>query len=134
MPICGFNEKMLEGITDFNEGLVEHGLNYRSQQNGESIDQAVKRELSDMARLKHELHRIEDAGKRAITEGIVKYAEGFYLLLRANGQEETAANPEAFIKGIGQYFFNMDAKYYGELEGRPDDMQALVEYLNNREI
>jgi len=43
MPLCGFNEKMLEGIKAFNEGLVEHGLKFRSEKNGETIDQAIKK-------------------------------------------------------------------------------------------
>ncbi|MEI7563952.1 MAG: hypothetical protein WCJ39_10395 [bacterium] len=41
---------------------------YRSGKNGESIDQAIKREISDMTRLLLELHIIDDVGKRVITE------------------------------------------------------------------
>ncbi len=65
MAICGFNEKMLKGLSAFNEGLVEYGLLYRSKQNGESVEQGIKREISDMTRLLSELHRIDDAAKTA---------------------------------------------------------------------
>lgn len=130
MPICGFNEKMLKGLAAFSEGLVEHGLLHRSEVNGESVEQGIKREISDMARLLSELHRIDDASKRTITEGIVKYAMGFYLIMRKNDM----ANYKAVIEEIGKYFQLMDEKYYAELEGRPDDMQELTEFLNNRPI
>ena len=51
MPLCGFNEKMLNGLAAFNEGLVEHGLLHRSKQHDESVEQGIKREISDMTRL-----------------------------------------------------------------------------------
>ena len=85
MPICGFNEKMLKGLTALTEGLVEHGLEYRCKKNGETIDQGIKREISDMTRLLFETHRIDDSAKRMLTEGIVKYAQGFYLIMREKG-------------------------------------------------
>ena len=130
MPICGFNDKMLKGLTAFNEGLVEHGLKYRSEKNGETIDQAIKREISDMTRLLLELQKIDDSGKRTITEGIVKYAMGFYLIMRSSDIDDY----KEVIKKIGEYFRSMDEKYYGELEGGPEDMKELVEFLNNKEI
>lgn len=130
MPICGFNEKMLKGLTAFNEGLVEHGLKFRSEKNGETIDQAIKREISDMTRLLSEIHSIDDSAKRIITEGIVKYAMGFYLIMRKNNIDEY----REVIEKINQYFHFMDDKYYSELEGRPDDMKELVELLDKKEI
>jgi len=130
MPVCGFNKKMLKGLTAFNEGLVEHGLMFRSEENGETLDQAVKREISDMTRLLSELPRMDDSAKRILTEGIVKYAMGFYLVMRSQGVENIERNYKEIIKGVGEYFFEMDRKYYGELEGKPDDMKQLTEYLN----
>ena len=84
MPLCGFNKKMLKGLTAFNEGLVEYGLEFRSGKNNETIDQAIKREISDMTRFLSEIHRIDDSAKRTLTEGITKYAMGFYLIMRNN--------------------------------------------------
>jgi len=74
MPFCGFNEKMLKGLTALSEGLVEHGLKFRCEKNGETIEQGIKREISDMTRLLAETYRIDDSAKRFLTEGIVKYA------------------------------------------------------------
>lgn len=130
MPLCGFNKKMLDGLSSFNEGLVEHGLQFRSEKNKETIDQAIKREISDMTRLLSEIHRIDDNAKRIITEGIIKYAMGFYLLMRINNIEEY----KEIVKHISEYFRFMDDKYYSELEGKPDDMKELAELLNKKNI
>ena len=134
MPVCGFNDKMLEGINDFNEGLVEHGLEYRGKQNGETISQGINRELSDMLRLGPELSRIENVPKRVITQGLVTYAQGFYLLMREKGLANNPDQYKHFIQEVNQYFKAMDEKYYGELEGKPDDMKQLATYLNKLNI
>lgn len=130
MPICGFNDKMLKALINFSEGLVEHGLVFRSEKNGETIDQAIKREISDMTRLFSEINRIDDSAKRILTEGIVKYAMGFYLVMRKTGIEDY----KEVIERIGEYFRFMDEKYYSELEGEPEDMKKLVEFLDKKEI
>ncbi len=130
MPLCGFNEKMLKGLTSFNEGLVEHGLLFRSKKNGETIDQAIRREISDMTRLLSEIHRIDDSAKRIITEGIIKYAMGFYLVMRTNKID----NYKEIVTKISEYFHFMDDIFYSELEGKPDDMKKLAEGLNKKEI
>ena len=130
MPVCGFNEKMLKALTAFSEGLVEHGLKFRSEKNGETIDQAIKREISDMARLLAEIHRIDDSAKRILTEGIVRYAMGFYLIMRKSDIEDY----KEVIDKISEYFHFMDDKYYSELEGKPDDMKELTELLNKKQI
>ncbi len=130
MPMCGFNEKMLKALTAFNEGLVEHGLKFRSEKNGETIDQAIKREISDMTRLLAEIDRIDDSAKRILTEGIVKYAMGFYLIM----QKTDIDDYKEVIERIGEYFHFMDDKYYSELEGKEDDMKELLELLNRKEI
>ena len=130
MPLCGFNEKMLKGLNAFNEGLVEHGLKFRSEKNNETIEQAIKREISDMTRLLSEIHRIDDNAKRILTEGIAKYAMGFYLLMRKNNIEEY----KEIIGKISEYFRFMDDKYYSELDGKPDDMKELAELLDEKNI
>jgi len=130
MPICGFNEKMLKGLMALTEGLVEHGLEYRCEKNGETIEQGIKREISDMTRLLLETHRIDDSAKRVLTEGIVRYAQGFYMLTRKTGINDYKEN----IRKIMDYFKFMDSKYYDELEGQADDMVELVKFLDKKEI
>ncbi|HWC57698.1 MAG TPA: hypothetical protein VG621_01960 [Candidatus Paceibacterota bacterium] len=130
MPICGFNKKMRKGLEMFNEGLVEHGLIDRTQKNNESIDQGIKRELSDMTRLFLEINRIENAPKRILTEGLIRYAMGFYLLMRTKNVEQY----KQVVASINQYFFDMDDIYYSKLEGKLDDMRELAEFLNRQKI
>ncbi len=130
MAMCGFNQKMLEGLTALSEGLVEHGLKDRSEKNNETIEQGIKREISDMTRLLEELPRIDDSAKRIMTEGIVRYAQGFYLIMRKNNVE----NYKEVIGKIMDYFFFMDNKYYSELEGKPNDMRDLAKLLDKKEI
>jgi len=130
MPFCGFNEKMLKGLTAFNEGLVEHGLKFRSKQNNETIEQAIKREISDLTRILFETHHIDDTAKRIITEGIAKYAMGFYMIMRKNDIDDY----KKIINKINEYFYAMDEKYYSELEGKPDDMKELIKFLDKKEL
>ena len=130
MPMCGFNEKMLEGLKALTEGLVEYGLEYRCKKNGESIEQGIKREISDMTRLLAEVHKIDDSAKRVMTEGMVKYAMGFYMLARKRGIE----NYKADVGKIMDYFKFMDSEFYDKLEGKPEDMSELVKALDGRGI
>ena len=130
MPICGFNKKMEKGLTALTEGLVEHGLKYRCEKNGETIAQGIKREISDMTRLLLELPKIDDSAKRLITEGIVKYAQGVYLIIREKGID----NYKEVVGNIIGYFHYMDDKFYPELEGKPNDMVDLVKLLDKKQI
>jgi hypothetical protein len=77
-----------------------------------------------------ELNGINDSAKRLLTEGIVKYAQGFYLIMRKKGIK----NYKEDISKIMDYFYNMDSKYYGELERQPEDMKELIEFLDNFKI
>lgn len=130
MALCGFNKTMLEALNSFNKELINFGLVSRTKNNGETINQGIKREISDMTRLLHETHRIDDAGKRMMTEGLVTFVQGFYITTRKNGVEKS----EKTIENIGKYFEAMDSKYYGEFEGKPEDMKELIEFLNKIEI
>jgi len=128
MALCGFNEKMLKGLSAFNEWLVEYGLMEGSKRNGESLDQAIRREISDMTRLLSEIHRIDHAGKRILTEWLVKYALWFYLLAR----ERDVETYQELVAHVGHYFSFMDVTYYGELEWKARDMADLARFLNEK--
>jgi len=117
---------MLKGLTAFTEGLVEHGLKFRSEKNDETIPQGINREISDMTRLLAETHHIDDSAKRLLTEGIVKYALGLYLVVRKGNVDDY----KELVQKLCEYFKAMDNKYYSELEGGSDDMEKLVKFLN----
>jgi len=130
MPVCGFNEKMIKGLEMFLQGLVEHGIQFRAKQNNETISQALKREIADTSRMLIEIQNIQDSGKRTLTEGLVKFALGFYLIIR----QHKIQNYKQVINSINDYFHFMDEKYYSELENTPDDMESLAKLLNEKKI
>ena len=127
MPLCGFNQEMLEGINLFHKGLVEHGIINRSEKLGQSTDRIIEKELVDMNRFLQETHKIEDVEIRETVEALTRYASAFYKLVKKNNVE----NYFKLISYINNLYFNMDNKYYSELEGKTDDMKQLAIYLNN---
>ena len=130
MPLCGFNQKMLEGLVTFHEGLVEHGVIDRAKKKGQSVEQTLEAELDDMERFLAETPRIEDPQKRAIIEAITNYAKAFYQLVGSQGID----NYPQVIQKLNEFYRNMDHKFYSELEGKADDMRQLADYLNSEEI
>ena len=130
MPLCGFNQKMLEGLVAFHEGLVEHGLIDRAKKKGQSVEQTLEAELSDMERFLGETYRINDPQKRAITEAITRYAKAFYEVVG----EQSIDNYKQVVQGLNEFYRKMDDKFYSELEGKKDDMSQLATYLDSERI
>ncbi|MDB4984132.1 MAG: hypothetical protein JWM20_311 [Patescibacteria group bacterium] len=127
---CGFNEKMLETLSGFNKELITYGLVQKSKENDETTEQAIQREISDMSRFLQETHRIQDASKRMMTEGLLKYCIGFYMNMRRNKVEDH----EDIVKRLGEFFMFMDNHYYSDLCHLPDDMEKLASALNQKNI
>ena len=131
MPMCGFNEKMLEGLTAFQEGLVEHGLYERSKETDQTYDQRLNEELSDMDRFSEEMERINDSEMRDITKGLSTFARAFYRLARRKGLD----NYRETVQAVNDFFVEMDRVYYGEkrgegLQGKANDLRDLANHLN----
>ena len=130
MPLCGFNQKMLQGISGLQEGLVEHGIITRSKKKSQTHEQTLQKELEDMSRFMKEIHGIKDPEVKEITEALTRYACAFYKLINKRGIN----NYKETIQNLNKYFWEMDNKYYSELEGKPDDMKRLSEHLNEIEV
>ena len=130
MPLCGFNQKMLEGLIAFHEGLVEHGLVDRSTKKNQSVEQTLQNELRDMDRFLEETHRIDNPQMKELVEALTAYSRAFYQLIGKQGHD----NYKQVIQGLNGFYRNMDGKFYSELEGQKDDMGQLVEYLNSQKI
>lgn len=126
MPLCGFNKKMLQGLIAFQEGLVEHGLVERARIRGQSVDETLQRELTDMNRFLGETNNLADSDVRELTEALTNYAKAFYKVISRNGVE----NYEQTIRALNGFYAEMDRKFYGDLEGKPEDMKQLVRHLN----
>ena len=130
MPLCGFNQKMLDGLRAFNEGLVEHGLIERSGRKGQSIDDTLGAELVDMQRFLAETSALSDPKIRKVVEGLTTYAQGVYQLMH----DGDISQYKELIKNLNGFFKGMDSKYYSELEGKQDSMKQLVQYLNTQRV
>lgn len=130
MPLCGFNQKMLEGLIAFHEGLIEHGLVERSGIKGQPIEGILEKEITDMERFLKETDKIADPEIREITEALTKYAKAFYNLVKREG----VSNHKQIIKSLNNLYAKMDNKFYSELEGKPEDMKQLAEYINEIEV
>lgn len=126
MPICGFNDNMLDGLKGFHKGLVEHGILNRSKKKNLTTDEVIENEIRDMNRFLKEIHHIKDPEVRKLIENLTKYAKSFYELIGKIGLE----NYSKVINSLNNGYFEMDRKYYSELEGKKDDMKKLVEYIN----
>lgn len=130
MPLCGFNKQMLEGLKQFHLGLVEHGIVERSKTKGQSIEETIQNELQDMKRFQKELSGIEDSFTRELVRNLTEYSSSFYQLINNKGIE----NYKTIVEQIDKLYFEMDNKYYSELEGKSNDMGQLVQYLNKINI
>ena len=127
MALCGFNQKMIQGLSGFQNGLVEHGIIDRSKKKKQSFDETMNKELSDMSRFRKEIYRIKDPELRELTEALTSYACAFYKLIRKRGIK----NYKSTIQFLNKFFWEMDDKYYSELEGKPEDMKKLALHLNS---
>lgn len=130
MPFCGFNDKMLNGLEEFTQGLVEHGLIDRSENSSHSIEEILNKELADMFRMLEEVSKINETEKKILTEGLLKYSLAVYLIIR----KSQVSNYDIIANSISEYFKSMDDIYYSKLEGHPNDMRDLVELLNKIKI
>lgn len=127
MPLCGFNEKMIEGLRAFHKGLVEYGLIDRSKMRNQSIDETISREISDMERFLAETPNLADCELRGLIESLTIYAKSFYKLIERKGVQDY----KNIIKSLDRMYVGMDNKFYKDLEGKPNDMRNLVNYLNS---
>ena len=130
MPLCGFNQKMLEGLAAFHEGLVEHGLIERSKKKNQTTEQTINIELKDMDKFLKETHNLTEPEIRELTEALVGYASAYYKFVQKNGVN----NYKKIIQFLNDFYFIMDDKYYSDLEGKPNDMKRLAEHLNEIRI
>lgn len=126
MPMCGFDKRMIEGLNLFHKGLVEHGIIQRAHNKNQSFKETIQRELEDMDRFLEHTSKIKDSEIREITESLTRYAAAFYKLVSRKGIN----NYGEVIEFLNQFYFEMDHKYYSELEGKRDGMLILAHHLN----
>ncbi|MBL7148367.1 MAG: hypothetical protein ISS82_06075 [Nanoarchaeota archaeon] len=92
-----------------------------------------KRVLDDLDEIYEDLDEKYDGlgrEEKELVEALKKYHIYFYRFLSKNGSE----NSQRVIEFLNKFFWEMDNKYYSELEGKSDDMKQLAEYLNEIKI
>src|SRR3989338_2172220 len=122
MPVCGFNQEMLEGLSGFYKGLVEHGILERSRKKKQTTETMINKELEDMGDFLRETHRIKDQEIKDLTEALTKHAFAYYKFVQKKG----ADNYKEIIQFLNNYYFSMDNKYYSELEVEPEAMKNIA--------
>jgi len=68
----------------------------------------------------------EEAEIKELIEALMRYVTFFNKLVKKKGID----NYRKTIDFINKFYFEMDNKYYSELEGKPEDMKQLAEYLD----
>ena len=126
MALCGFNQNMLDGMKGFHKGLVEHGIVDRAKLKNKTTKEIIENELKDMDAFLKETHNLKNREIRELIENLARYSKTFYELVDKLGLE----NYLKIIKSLNKIYFEMDRRYYKELEGKKDDMKKLVEHLN----
>lgn len=72
----------------------------------------------------------ENVEIKELIKALIKYITFFNKLVEKKGVD----NYRKTIYFVNKFYFEMDNKYYSELEGKPEDMKQLAEYLNKVEL
>src|SRR3989338_5494900 len=67
---------------------------------------------------------------KELIEALIRYIAFFNKLIEKRG----IGNYRKTIDFVNKFYFEMDNKYYSELEGKLDDMKQLAEYLNEVKV
>jgi enoyl reductase-like protein len=127
MPMCGFNQQMLEGLNMFHIGLVEHGLIQRAKNKNKQVFEILNQEIREMDEFLNEIPGIKNKEKREVIENLTRYAKAFYILVQKVGYKKA----EKIILDLNKTYKSMDEEYYTNLENKPNRMKKLVEFLNS---
>lgn len=136
MPMCGFDKQMLDGLDEFNKGLIEAVLRI-SRREKVTVEEAIEFELQEMNIFLKELVIFgNDASKQQLI-GIATYSIGFYKgsieLAKNKGIKiEEAMNIE--IKKTRDFLCDIDKHYYEHLKGKTaHPMKELVSWMQSQE-
>ncbi len=112
MPLCGFNRKMLEGLSLFAEGLFEQAIK-RSGEDGLSLEESLKQEISEMDIFREIL---DSKGARfQVLKGITLIAQDLYRQGIASTAEEIKENFFDAVAEEKDFCVELDKEYYENL-------------------
>ncbi|MBI2662110.1 hypothetical protein HYX11_01485 [Candidatus Woesearchaeota archaeon] len=102
----------------------------RSGRKQQTIEDMLDAELADMRRFLTKTSTINDPRVRKVVEGLTIYAQGVYELM----QGQDVSMYKEMVETLNHLMNGMDSKYYSDLEGKPDDMQQLVRYIDAQRV
>jgi hypothetical protein len=121
MPLCGFNQKMLDGLRQFGEGLYDQAEK-RAKEDDCTIRESFDNEIQEMD-IFFSILSAKDQIKYQALLGVAHLAQALYR--NAQGSE---APKEVFFSELEKAidsFVRVDEKYYGELRPGNDPTHAL---------
>ena len=126
MALCGFNEKMLEGIKTFLDGAIEYGIIDRAKSKGISVDEQVKNELNEISQWNYYSRNISDGPTQKQIEGLGLLVGGTFEKDQLRGFSNYKTNHVSDAKLLK----NIDDYFYNDLNGDVKNMPKLFEYVN----
>jgi hypothetical protein len=122
MPMCGFNQKMLEGLSLFAEGLFDQAIK-RSGEDNLSLEESLKQEILEMNIFREILD--SKGEKFQVLKGLTLIAQGMYKQGLGGTQEEIK---EHFFEAAAQerdFCVKLDGEYYENLRPKFGPIKAL---------
>lgn len=128
MPLCGFDNQMLDGLEAFYTGLKEAAVR-NAKERDQSIIDAIHQEIREMDEFLGELSALPDPEDRQCLEGVTQFARSFYQnSLRRGGNVYSAMDAE--IAHRRKFLQSVDERYYGHIQGKsPKPMKDLVAWI-----
>jgi hypothetical protein len=122
MPMCGFNQKMLEGLSLFAEGLFDQAIK-RSNEDSLSLEESLKQEILEMDIFREIL---DSKGERfQVLKGLTLIAQDMYKQGLGGTHEEIK---EHFFEAAAQerdFCVKLDNEYYENLRPNFGPIKAL---------
>lgn len=144
MPLCGFNNKMIEGIELFSEGLFEATME-RGQQNGVTAHSAVESEVREIqlfvSALQQKYGTPEQTPKKMaqMIFGIAVFASGLFESTLAQEKLSSSDLQPQFsqqVRKIGKFLEALESKHQ-ELKKTNTAEQTMikaVEWIHQNDV
>lgn len=126
MALCGFNEKMLEGIKTFLDGAIEYGIIDKAKNKGISVDEQVKNELYEISQWNYYSRKVDNGPTQKQIEGLGLLVGGTFEKDQKRGISNYKTSHILDLKLLKE----IDDYYYNELNGDVKNMPRLFGWVN----
>jgi len=122
MPMCGFNQKMLEGISLFAEGLFDQAIK-RSNEDNLSLEESFSQEIFEMDIFREILDSKGESLQ--VLKGLTFIAQGMYKQGAGGTQEEIKKRFFDAAAHERDFCVKLDNEYYQNLRPTFGPVDAL---------